>query len=327
MNSFGNNFRFGIFGESHGSAVGIVIDGCLPGIPVSMDDLSIDLDRRRGGVMKGTTKRAEDDIPECLSGIFNGFTTGAPITLQFRNTDINSGDYKQREIPRPGHVDFIAGIKYKGFQDHRGGGHFSGRLTVCLVAAGVIAKKILNHIDPAIKCNAFIKEAGGETDIDLAVKKAIEANDSIGGIVECICKKVPVGLGEPFFNSLESVLSHALFSIPAIKGVEFGSGFAAAGMSGSIHNDVFIDKDGKTKSNNAGGITGGLSNGNDLVFRVSVKPASSTPREQESFNMTSGNIEKFTVKGRHDLAIVLRVPVVVEAVTCCVLADMLLSRK
>ena len=327
MNSFGNNFRLNIFGESHGPAVGIVIDGCLPGIPISMDEFSADLNRRKGGVLNGTTQRAEPDIPECISGIFNGYTTGTPITLQFRNSDVKSEDYTQRDIPRPGHADFIAGVKFKGYQDYRGGGHFSGRLTVCLVAAGVIAKKMLKRLAPDLECNAFIKEAGGETDVEAAVQKAIETNDSIGGIVECICKNVPSGLGEPFFNSVESVLSHALFSIPAIKGVEFGSGFAAAQMKGSVHNDVLISEEGKTKTNNAGGVTGGLSNGNELLFRVCVKPASSTPKEQESLNLTSGNIEKFTVKGRHDLAIVLRVPVVVEAVACCVLTDMFLSGK
>ncbi len=326
MNNFGTIFKLSIFGESHGPAVGIVIDGCPPGISLTADDFTADLERRKGGLQKGTTPRKEDDIPVFLSGIFNDTTTGAPIAISFANNNTRSGDYeKQKNIPRPGHADFVAAQKFKGFQDYRGGGHFSGRLTVCLVAAGVVAKKVLAQQN--ITCNATIHSIAGETDTEKGLQKAIDAKDSVGGIVECVAQNIPVGMGEPFFNSLESVLSHAVFSIPAIKGIEFGAGFAAAGMFGSEHNDGLLDASGKTKTNHAGGVVGGISNGNHLVFRVVVKPTSSTPKEQETFNIDSGNIESFSVKGRHDLCIALRVPPVLEAVTAIVLADLLLLNK
>ena len=326
MNNFGTIFKLSIFGESHGPAIGIVIDGCPPGISLKPDDFTTDLERRKGGMQKGTTPRKEDDIPVFLSGIFNDTTTGAPIAISFANNNTRSGDYeKQKDIPRPGHADFVAAQKFKGFQDYRGGGHFSGRLTVCLVAAGVVAKKVLAQQN--ITCNATIHSIAGETDTEIGLQKAIDEKDSVGGIVECVAQNIPVGMGEPFFNSLESVLSHAVFSIPAIKGIEFGAGFAPAGMFGSEHNDGLLDASGKTKTNHAGGVVGGISNGNHLVFRVVVKPTSSTPKEQETFNIDSGNIETFSVKGRHDLCIALRVPPVLEAVTAIVLADLLLLNK
>ncbi len=325
MNSFGRIFRLNIFGESHGPSVGIVLDGILPGIPVHITDFEKDLDRRRGGSQSGTTTRTEADIPEFISGVFNGFTTGAPLTIVFKNNNIKSEDYAAtRNIPRPGHADFVAEKKFKGFQDYRGGGHFSGRLTVCMVAAGVMAKKMLVHLGTSISANAYIKEIGGEANIEDAIEKAHLNNDSIGGIIECVTQNIPVGLGEPFFDSLESLLSHAIFAIPAIKGIEFGAGFTAAGMKGIEHNDALSDHQGKTLTNHAGGISGGISNGNDLVFRVAVKPTSSTPNVQTSLNTLTGQMESFVVKGRHDLSIALRVPVVVEAVTNCVLADLLL---
>lgn len=326
MNSFGTIFRVSIFGESHGPSVGIVIDGCPAGISLTAADFVTDIERRKGGIQKGTTPRKEDDIPVFLSGIFNDTTTGAPLAILFENKNTRSSDYeKLRNFPRPGHADFVAHEKFKGFEDYRGGGHFSGRLTVCLVAAGVIAKKILSSSD--IQCEATLKEVGGETDIDKGLQKAIDAKDSIGGIVECVVKNIPVGLGEPFFNSAESLISHAVFSIPAIKGIEFGAGFSAAKMFGADHNDPILNKEGKTKTNNAGGIVGGITNGNDLVFRVVVKPTSSTPKEQQTLNIETGNVESFSVKGRHDLCIALRVPVVLEAVTAMVLADLLLLQK
>ena len=326
MNSFGTLFRLHIFGESHGPAVGIVIDNCKPGLAISAEDFITDMNRRRGGRQEGTTSRTEADIPEFLSGINKGYTTGAPLTILFRNENTRSEDYDGlKEIPRPGHADFVAEKKFNGFQDPRGGGHFSGRLTVCLVAAGVIAKKMLGQMAPEIVCTALIKEVGGLQDIDLAIKKAKEDNDSIGGIVECITSNIPSSLGEPFFDSFESVLSHIIFSIPAVKGVEFGSGFSAAKMKGSIHNDMIIDDSGKTASNNAGGISGGITNGNEVVFRVAVKPTSSTPKIQNSYNKRSGTVEEFVIQGRHDLCIALRVPVVVEAVTNIVITDFLLQ--
>lgn len=324
MNSFGRIFRIHIFGESHGESVGLVIDGCPAGLPISVADFMEDIERRKGGMQKGTTPRKEDDIPIFKSGLFNGHTTGAPITILFENKNTRSGDYeKQRSVPRPGHADFTAHAKYGGFEDFRGGGHFSGRLTVCLVAAGVIAKKLLR----AIEVKSTILEIGGETDLDKGLEKAIQAKDSIGGIVECRVNGLPVGLGEHFFDSVESLLAHAVFAIPAVKGIEFGAGFAAAKMFGADHNDPIIDASGKTATNHAGGIVGGITNGNELVFRIVVKPTSSTPKEQHTLNWDTNELEDFSVKGRHDLCIALRVPVVLEAVTAMVLADLMMLNQ
>jgi len=323
MNSFGRLFRVSIFGESHGENVGVVIDGCPPGISITVEDFSVDLERRKGGT-KGTTPRKEDDIPSIVSGVFNDKTTGVPITILFKNGNTRSGDYeKQKAVPRPGHADFVASKKFNGFQDYRGGGHFSGRLTVALVAAGVVAKKILD----TIKVESTILEIGGETDLDKGLQKAIDAKDSIGGIVECRVSDLPIGLGEPFFDSAESMISHAVFAIPAVRGIEFGTGFAAAKMFGSKHNDAIENGDGKTKTNHAGGVVGGLTNGNELVFRIAIKPTSSTPQEQQTLNIETNTIEPFSVKGRHDLCIALRVPVVLEAATAIVLADLMLVSK
>jgi chorismate synthase len=328
MNSFGKIFRLTIFGESHGPSVGVVIDGCPPGLPLRIADFDADIERRKGGLQKGSTPRSEADTPIILSGLFNGKTTGSPLTIIFENNNTRSADYeKQRDIPRPGHADFVASKKFSGFEDYRGGGHFSGRLTVCLVAAGVIAKQIMNGLGKNINCRASILEVGGETDVEAGIQKAIDKQDSVGGIIECNVDGLPIGLGEPFFDSAESIISHAVFSIPAIKGIEFGAGFKAAKMTGSEHNDALADQSGKTLTNNTGGIVGGLTNGNPLVFRVVVKPTSSTPKEQQSLNLQSGEVENFSVKGRHDLCIALRVPVVLEAVTACVIADLLLMEK
>lgn len=320
MNSFGRLFRVSVFGESHGPMIGVVIDGCPPGIEINTADFETDLARRRSGAI-GTTPRIEPDIPEFGSGIFNGVTTGSPLTIIFRNTNTKSKDYLLfATIPRPGHADFVATKKYKGYNDHRGGGHFSGRLTLALVAAGILAKKIVDKMN----IKAELIEAGGKPDIDKAIAEAIENNDSIGGLVECRVENVPVGLGEPFFDSVESVISHLAFSIPAIKGIEFGSGFSAARMTGSEHNDAIIDTNGETASNYAGGINGGISNGNELIFKVAVKPTSSISGKQRTINLETGEMTDLEVKGRHDLCIALRVPVVVESVTAIALADMLL---
>lgn len=325
MNSFGRIFRIHIFGESHGPFVGITIDGCPAGISLDAGDFVSDIEKRKGGIQKGTTPRKEDDIPVFISGVFNGKTTGTPLTILFENNDIRSADYeKQRNIPRPGHADFVANKKFGGNEDYRGGGHFSGRLTVCLVAAGVVAKKILALVEKEISCTATIKEIGGEPVIEKGLQNAIDAKDSVGGILECIVDNLPIGLGEPFFDSVESLISHAVFSIPAVKGIEFGAGFAAAKMKGSEHNDALENAEGKTVTNHAGGIVGGLTNGNQLVFRIVVKPTSSTPKEQQTYNNATGRVESFSVKGRHDLCIALRVPVILEAVTVCVLADLLM---
>jgi len=323
MNSFGRIFRISILGESHGPAVGVVIDGCPAGIPLAPADFEYDLGRRKSGA-KGTTPRTEEDLPNLVSGLFNGSTTGTPITILFENRNVRSSDYsRMRDMPRPGHADFVASRKFGGFQDFRGGGHFSGRLTLALVSAGVVAKKLLDGMSIAAK----LLEAGGMKDIDKAVEKAIESDDSIGGIIECRVKQVPVGLGEPFFDSLESQLSHIVFAIPAIKGIEFGSGFAASTMKGSEHNDNILDASGKTETNHAGGINGGISNGNELVFRVAVKPTSSTSQVQRTMNIKSGRIEDLEIKGRHDKCIALRVPPVLEAATAIVLADFMLMEQ
>ena len=320
MNSFGRLFRVHILGESHGESVGIVIDGCPAGLPLSVDDFTTDIERRKGGA-KGTTPRKEDDLPIFKSGVFNDRTTGAPITILFENNNTRSTDYaKQRDVPRPGHADFVASKKYGGNEDYRGGGHFSGRLTVCLVAAGVVAKKLMNHI----KVNATITEVAGEEDVEKGLQKAIDAKDSVGGVVECRVLGLPVGIGEPFFDSVESVLSHAVFAIPAVRGVEFGTGFASARMFGSDHNDSIQNIEGTTATNHAGGVVGGITNGNEFVFRIAIKPTSSTPKNQQTLNWQTGQIEAFAVRGRHDLCIALRVPVVLEAVTAMVLTDLLM---
>jgi len=315
-----------IYGESHGSGVGLVLDGCPAGLSLKVEDFEPDIERRKGGIQKGTTPRQESDLPIFKTGIFNDRTTGAPITIFFENNNTRSGDYeKLRAIPRPGHADFVAHEKFGGFEDYRGGGHFSGRLTVALVAAGVIAKKLLKILHTDMR--AEIKEIAGMTDLEAGLQKAIDAKDSVGGIVECRVQNLPASLGEPFFDSVESLISHAVFSIPAVRAIEFGTGFAAARMFGSEHNDAIADKTGRTITNHAGGVVGGISNGNELVFRIAIKPTSSTPKEQETYNRETGVREMFSVKGRHDLCIALRVPVVLEAVTAIVLTDLLLLEQ
>lgn len=323
MNSFGRIFRLHIFGESHGESVGIVIDGCPAGLPLSAEDMLPDLERRKGGKQKGTTPRQEADFPFIKSGVFNGNTTGAPIMIYFENNNTRSGDYdKQRSHPRPGHADFVAHQKYGGNEDYRGGGHFSARLTTGLVAAGSIAKKLLNHINNNFTIEARVIEIGGEADTEIGLQRAIDAKDSVGGLVECRVNGLPAGLGEPFFDSVESQLAHVLFAIPAVKGVEFGSGFAAARMFGSAHNDAIEDLEGRTRTNHAGGVVGGISNGNELVFRLAIKPTASTPKQQNSLNWETGKTEDFAVRGRHDLCVALRAPVIVEAAAATVLADL-----
>ncbi len=325
MNSFGRFFRISIFGESHGECVGITIDGCPAGLSLSPDDLLPDLERRKGGKQKGTTPRQEEDYPIFKSGVFNGKTTGFPITILFDNKNTRSEDYnKQRSIPRPGHADWVAHQKFGGNEDYRGGGHFSARLTTGIVAAGAIAKMLM----PQMKIAAIITEVGGEADIEKGLQKGIDAKDSVGGIIECRVNGLPDGLGEPYFDSIESSLAHIVFAIPAVRGVEFGTGFAAAKMFGSQHNDSIENMEGKTKTNHAGGVVGGITNGNELVLRLAIKPTSSTPKEQNSLNWDTKQLEDFSIKGRHDLCVALRAPVIVEAVTAIVLADfMLLEQK
>jgi chorismate synthase len=323
MNTFGNVFRISLFGESHGPAIGVTVDGCSPGIHLNIEDFSADLTRRRSG-RKGTTPRTESDFPEILCGVKDGFTTGAPITIITRNVEMDSSVYDDApSFPRPGHADFVSKVKYSGYADHRGGGHFSGRITWGLVAAGVIAKKILH----TAKITAKLIEAGGSEDIESAVDAAVKSGDTIGGIIECRVEYPVVGLGEPFFYSAESAISHIMFSIPAIKGIEFGSGFSAARMKGSEHNDPIIDGAGKTSSNNAGGINGGITNGNDLVLRIVVKPTSSTGIEQKTFHFGKGEMSALKVTGRHDACIALRIPVIAEAAVAIALSDLYLINR
>jgi chorismate synthase len=323
MNSFGKLFKISIFGESHGESVGIVVDGTPAGIPLRLADFQEELARRKSGA-KGTTPRREPDIPRIMSGVFNDTTTGAPIMIMFENTNTRSRDYSHlKDIPRPGHADFTAFEKFGGFQDYRGGGHFSGRLTLGLVAAGVIAKKM---IQPVLVASRLV-EAGGNRNIEEAVDRAIEEKDSIGGIIECTIDEVPVGLGEPFFDSVESTMSHLVFSIPAIKAIEFGSGFQAAKMKGSAHNDNIVAADGTTETNHAGGINGGITNGNQMIFRVAVKPTSSTHQSQRTMNLKTGKMEDLVIEGRHDVCIALRVPVVLEAAAAIVMADLMLQSQ
>lgn len=305
MNTFGNNFRVSIFGESHGECIGVVLDGVKAGIALSEAHFKADLDRRKAGA-PGTTPRLEADEPEIVSGVFEGHTTGAPLTILFRNENTRSQDYAAfREHPRPGHADRTAQIKFQGFNDPRGGGHFSGRLTLALVAAGVVAKKMAPY-----SYESEILEIGGnirQEEWPLLLEQARKEGDSLGAIVECRVSGIPAGLGETFWDSVESLVAHAVFAIPGVRGIEFGDGFAASRKKGSEHNDAF-GEDGIPVTNHAGGVNGGITNGNPLVFRVAFKPTAS--------------IAKTGIPGRHDVCFALRTPVVVEAVAAIVLANL-----
>ena len=323
MNSFGRLFRVSIYGESHGSSVGVVIDGCPAGFLLSPDDFSRDLAKRRSGPA-GTTSRRESDTPEILSGVHGGKTTGAPILINFTNEDVRYEDYSSiATLPRPGHADLTAKQKYRGFNDPRGGGHFSGRLTVGLVAAGTIARKIIRPIS----VTAELIEAGGSTDISEQVERAIGNGDSIGGIIQCRASSMPAGLGEPFFDSTESMIAHLVYSIPGVTAIEFGAGFRAASMTGTAHNDTVVDEHGTTETNNSGGINGGITNGNDLIFRVCIKPTPSVASIQKTFCASTGRVEELKIPGRHDTCIALRCPVIVESAAAMVLADLLLCSR
>lgn len=351
MNSFGKLFRVSVFGESHGEAIGTVIDGVLPGIPLSPDDFTADILRRKSGP-KGTTPRIETDVPEILSGVYNGHTTGAPLAIIFRNRNTRSGDYKLfNDIPRPGHADYTASIKWMDFNDPRGGGHFSGRLTLPVVAAGVVAKKMcvcdiraaltevggVSRKDALASLGPAVTGAGGDIpDSEIwrdVLDNAIKEQDSVGGIVECRISNVPAGLGEPFFDSVEALISHAVFSIPGVRGIEFGDGFAASRMKGSEHNDPFDSIDTRSdlnlhlsvhpSKNGAGGVNGGITNGNPVVFRVAFKPTSSIGKKQKTFNFATGEMTELEIPGRHDACFALRTPPVVEAMAAIVMADLL----
>lgn len=324
MNSWGNRFRVTLWGESHGAQVGVTIDGVPAGIALAESDFEADLARRRAGAA-GTTPRKESDAPHIVSGIYRGFTTGAPLTVEFLNENTRSGDYASlASHPRPSHADWVAMKKFHGYNDPRGGGHFSGRITLALVTAGVVAKKILGS---GVTFHTDIIEIGGSADKERfadIIESARMDRDSVGGVVECRAEGVAAGLGEPFFDSAESLMAHLLFSVPAVKGVEFGSGFAAARMRGSEHNDPIIDAEGHTSTNHAGGIVGGITNGNAIVVRAAVKPTASISREQMSFNCASGQVDSLVIKGRHDVCITLRAAVIVESAVAIALADLTL---
>lgn len=324
MNSWGNRFRVTLWGESHGAQVGVTIDGVPAGIALAESDFEADLARRRAGAA-GTTPRKESDAPHIVSGIYRGFTTGAPLTVEFLNENTRSGDYASlASHPRPSHADWVAMKKFHGYNDPRGGGHFSGRITLALVTAGVVAKKILGS---GVTFHTDIIEIGGSADKERfadIIESARMDRDSVGGVVECRAEGVAAGLGEPFFDSAESLMAHLLFSVPAVKGVEFGSGFAAARMRGSEHNDPIIDAEGHTSTNHAGGIVGGITNGNAIVVRAAVKPTASISREQMTFNCASGQVDSLVIKGRHDVCITLRAAVVVESAVAIALADLTL---
>jgi chorismate synthase len=349
-NVLGKRFVVVSFGESHGRCVGAVVDGCPAGLQFSEADIQPLLDLRRPGQSLVTTQRREEDRAEILSGVFNGYTTGAPIAMLTWNKDVISRDYRiVLETPRPGHADYFARLKYGGFNDYRGGGRFSGRITTGFVMAGALALKLLRET-LGIEVLAYTKSIGGiearELDIDTIRRKrwlnevrcpdeeaasamkelilqAKSEGDSVGGIVECIALNVPAGLGEPVFDALDAEIAKALFGIPAVKGVEFGAGFQAARMRGSQHNDPLGLVGGKVLplTNNAGGVVGGLSTGREIVVRAVFKPASSIGRPQRTLNTSKGEMEEIVVTGRHDPSVVPRAVPVVEAVVGIVLAD------
>ena len=347
MNTFGRRYRVSIFGESHGEMIGVVLDGVPAGLELSELDFEHDILRRKSGA-KGTTPRIEADQPQIVSGVFEGHTTGAPLTIVFRNTNTHSSDYSLfAAMPRPGHADLTAALKWDDCQDPRGGGHFSGRLTLPVVAAGVVAKKMLADLTmldetPCNDVSARIVELGGiglgdvSTALDMtdrslpeqwrqAIDQAIKEGDSLGAVVECTVPSIDPGYGEPFWDSVESQLAHAIFAIPGVRGIEFGDGFKAAAMKGSEHNDP-IDETGRPTRNGAGGINGGITNGAPITFRVAFKPTSSIRKAQQTYNFAKQEMDTLEVPGRHDACFALRAPVVVEAMTAIVLADLALCR-
>ena len=323
-NSFGSKFKISIWGASHTPEIGIRIEGVPQGISLSAEEFEADLSRRRASA-KGTTARHEADIPTLRAGVADGITTGEAIEIVFQNGDTRSSDYSQFESHnRPSHIDFTARAKYGSEVDLRGSGQFSGRMTVLLVAAGVVAKKILQNIE----YNTSIIEIGGsrnQAEFADIVAAAMAEGDSVGGVVECRAKGIKIGLGEPFFDSAESIIAHLLFSVPAVKGVEFGSGFEGVKLRGSERNDCFVDGEGHTATNNEGGINGGITNGNDLVVRAAIKPTPSISREQMTYNKELGEVAPLRIKGRHDACIVLRAAVVIESVVAIALAELALQ--
>ena len=320
-NSFGNRFKIEIYGGSHTESLGVVISGVPAGIALAEADFEADLNRRRSGA-KGTTPRREGDVPHIISGVADGRTTGEKLEIVFYNENTRSGDYDRLRLhPRPSHADLTARHKYGEEFDLRGGGIFSGRMTLLLVAAGVVAKKVT----AAARYTSRIVELGGccdSAEFDAVVAAAQRDGDSVGGVIECCIEGAGRDLGEPFFDSVESVAAHLLFSVPAVKGVEFGSGFAGVRLRGSERNDRIIDSNGTTATNHEGGINGGITNGNPIVVRVAIKPTPSIARPQDTFNFATQSVEPLTIGGRHDACIVLRAAVVVEAVMAIALAEL-----
>ena len=347
-NTFGNLFKLTTFGESHGEAIGGIIDGCPAGLEIDFDVIAIDMARRKPGQSKITTQRKEPDQVKFLSGIFEGKTTGTPIGFIIENTNQKSKDYSHiKDVYRPSHADFTYDQKY-GHRDYRGGGRTSARETACRVAAGSIAKQLLN----GIKINAFVSSVGAiyidkpyqelnfstiESNVvrcpdeEVAhkmiskIKEIKKAGDTIGGTVMCVLQNVPIGLGEPVFDKLHAQLGKAMLSINAVKGFEYGAGFCSTTMKGSEHNDLF-NKDGTTKTNLSGGIQGGISNGMDIYFRVAFKPVATLIQKQKALD-TQGNIVDMQGKGRHDPCVVPRAVPIVEAMAALVLADFYLLNK
>ena len=349
-NTLGDRFIVTSFGESHGRCVGAILDGCPAGLPLNESDIQPDLDLRKPGQSKITTQRKEEDRVEILSGIFNGFTTNAPICMIIWNKDSDSRTYdKIKTIPRPGHSDYPAMVKYGGFADYRGSGRFSGRLTASYVMAGAVAKKLLKHV-LGIETIAYTIQIGNILYDEVSYDKAKEnrysnevrcpdakiaemmkqsildarkSGDSLGGIVKCISTGLPVGLGEPVFSSLESDLSKALFSIPAVKAIEFGSGFEGTKKTGYENNDIYIKKEGKvmTLTNNSGGILDGISNGMPLNIRIGFKPAASIAKIQKTLDISCEKLVDLQVPGRHDPCVVPRAPPIIESIVSIVLSD------
>ena len=330
-NTFGNAVTVTLFGESHGKAVGAVIDGLSPGIPIDEEYIREKMNLRKA-YGKISTARQEEDEVKFISGVFQGHSTGTPLTLLIENQNTKSEDYGSRmHLPRPSHADYTGHCKYGGYEDYRGGGHFSGRLTLGLVTAGVVAKLILKKLyKNKIKFDTVLSEIGGCADPDRfpeIIEEALRTQDSVGGIVECTASGVPVGLGEPFFDSAESVMSHLLYSVPAVKAVEFGLGFGSAKLHGSENNDPIMSPDGATATNHSGGIVGGITNGNPVVVRVAVKPTSSISSPQLTLNTETGTPERLVIKGRHDACIAMRAVVVIESAVAAALCDLALVAK
>lgn len=351
-NTIGNALTLTLFGESHGPAIGAVIDGISPGIKIDEEYIKARLDQRKP-YGKGSTKRREPDMAEIVSGVFNGYTTGTPLTIIIRNCDTRSGDYDEmKNVARPSHADLTAFYKYGGYADYRGGGHFSGRITAALVAAGAVIMKALE--DKGIMIGTHISSCHGAKDrgfedyrrdiaalrdkrfpvlgdgeaIEKEILEAAGDGDSVGGVLETAVVNMPCGVGEPWFDTIEGMLAHAVFSVPAVKGIEFGAGFGITELRGSQANDQMAYEDGKavSKSNNSGGINGGISNGMPIVFRTAVKPTASIYKEQDTVDFKAQKNTKLTIHGRHDPAIVHRAAAVIDAVTALTIGDLLISR-